>query len=77
MGAFSGHATLNALRAYEKSKDLDGLDGIKVIMTTAHSDSKTIMSTFKSGCEAYIVKPINKSELLDEIYKLELLDAPV
>ena len=34
------------------------------------------MAMFKSGCEAYVIKPISKSALFNEIDKLELTEAP-
>jgi len=34
-------------------------------MTTALSDSKNIMGAFRTGCEAYIVKPVEKEKLLE------------
>ena len=51
---------------------IGGLDGVKVIMTTALGDSKNIMGSFSEGCEAYIVKPIRKQKLIEEMAKLGL-----
>jgi two-component system chemotaxis response regulator CheY len=42
-------------------------------MTTALGDSKNVMGAFRTGCESYIVKPIRKQKLLDELEKLGLL----
>ena len=36
-------------------------------MTTAPGDNKDIMEPFREQCEAYIVKPIDKNKLLNEI----------
>ena len=52
----------------------DGLDGAKIIMTTALSDNKNIMDSFRQGCESCIVKPIEKEVLIKEIQKFGLID---
>ena len=77
MGGINGHETLKSLRAFEAALEIQGLEGVKVIMTTSNSDPKSVMAMFKSGCEAYVIKPISKSALFNEIHKLELIEAPV
>jgi len=77
MGGIDGHQTLEAIRAFEDTLDIKGLEGVKVIMTTSNSDPKSVMAMFKSGCEAYVIKPVSKTALLKEIHKLELIETPV
>jgi two-component system chemotaxis response regulator CheY len=72
MPNMNGHETLKAIRKIESEHDINGLEGVKVIMTTALRDSRDIMGAFKEGCEAYIVKPIQKDKLFEEIAKLGL-----
>ena len=74
MPEMDGHKALEAIRQLEKEREIRGLDAVKVIMTTAMDDSNNIMGAFRTGCEAYIVKPIRKEKLLDEINKLGLLN---
>jgi two-component system chemotaxis response regulator CheY len=69
-----GQEVLKEVRKMEKENGIHGLDGVKVIMTTALDDSKNIMEAFKSQCESYITKPIAKQKLLDEMKGLGLLD---
>ena len=73
MPAMDGREALEAIRVVEKEYGIGGLDGAKVIMTTALDDSKNIMGAFRSGCEAYIVKPIRKAKLLEQMEELGLL----
>ncbi|MCC6501632.1 MAG: response regulator [Deltaproteobacteria bacterium] len=68
-----GKAALKEIREIEARKGILGLDGAKVIMVTAMSDSKTIMASFASQCESYIVKPIDKNKILKELRTLGLL----
>jgi two-component system chemotaxis response regulator CheY len=70
MPNMNGHEALKAIRQIESEQ---GLEGVKVIMTTALGDCKNIMGTFKLlGCEAYIVKPVEKDKLFEEIVKFGL-----
>jgi two-component system chemotaxis response regulator CheY len=74
MPEMDGHKALEAIRRIEKESGIVGLDGIKVIVTTALDDSASVMEAFKSGCEACIVKPFSKQNLLEEIEKLGLIN---
>jgi len=77
MPEMNGHQALEAIRQIENDHEIAGLDGVKVIMTTACGDSKQVMSAFREGCEAYIVKPVEKQQLFKEIEKLGLIEVPV
>jgi two-component system, chemotaxis family, chemotaxis protein CheY len=72
MPNMNGHDTLTAIREIESKHGIGGLDGVKVIMTTALGDSENVMGSFREGCEAYIVKPVKKEALLSEMEKLGL-----
>jgi len=73
MPEMNGHETLEAIRKFEEESDVQGLDGVKVIMTTSESASEHVFSAFRQGCEAYVVKIDMGGKLLDEIAKLGLL----
>lgn len=77
MPQMDGHQALEAIRQIESEQGIVGLDGVKVIMTTALGDSKHVMGAFREGCEAYIVKPIEKQNLLTEMEKLGLTSIKV
>ncbi len=74
MPEMDGHEALEAIRQIENERGIAGLDGVKVIMTTALGDSKNVIGAFRTGCEAYIVKPIGKEKLLEEMEKLGLFN---
>jgi two-component system chemotaxis response regulator CheY len=44
-------------------------------MISALGDRNNIMDAFKSQCEAYLTKPIDKYKVIDELKKLGLIDA--
>jgi two-component system chemotaxis response regulator CheY len=73
MPEMDGHEVLRHIREIEHGKNVGGLAGAKVIMTTALSDYDNIMGAFKEQCEDYIVKPINKQELLGRVRALHLI----
>lgn len=74
MPEMDGHEALEAIRQIENEHGIAGLDSVKVIMTTALGDSKNVIGAFRTGCEAYIVKPVSKEKLLEEMEKLGLVN---
>jgi two-component system chemotaxis response regulator CheY len=44
--------------------------GVKVIMTTAMNDADVIMESFNARCDGYIVKPVRREKLFEEIENL-------
>ena len=70
MPEMDGREALESIRQIENERGIGGLDGVKVMMTTALSDSASVIGAFREGCEAYIVKPLGKRNLFEEIEKL-------
>ena len=48
-------------------------DGASIIMIAALGDAKNVIEAFGEICEGYVVKPIDKTELIEELTKLELI----
>jgi two-component system, chemotaxis family, chemotaxis protein CheY len=69
----SGHEVLQAVRAMEQERGIFLGDGAKVIMTTALGDAKSILAAFNAQCESYLVKPITKQKLEEQMRKLGLI----
>ncbi len=72
MPEMNGVECLGKIRKIETKRGIKGLDGTKVIMTTAKDRPEDIFGAFREGCEAYIIKPIQKEKLYGEIEKLGL-----
>jgi len=68
-----GHDALRGIRRMEADHGLAGSDGVKVIMTTAVRDSRHCLQAFREGCESYLAKPIDPTELLQQMYALGVL----
>ncbi|MBW8036629.1 MAG: response regulator [Planctomycetes bacterium] len=70
MPIMNGHETLERIRKIEKHHKIEGLDGVKVVMSTSLDDSKNVFSAFREGCEAYVPKNHMKDKLVEEIKNL-------
>lgn len=77
MPNMDGHEALKAIRQIESDRGINGLDGVKVIVTTALDNSQNVTDSLRKGCEAYIVKPIEKDKLIEEMEKLGLVKPEV
>ncbi len=71
MPRMDGQTALKRIRALEQSKG--NMRGSKVVMTTAVDDLKDVARAYSDLCDGYLVKPIGKTKLLDELCKLGLI----
>lgn len=72
MPEMDGLTALEKIRELELSKNTEKKS--VVIMTTALSDPKTVIRSFHDAeASAYIVKPVEKSKLYEELEKVGLL----
>lgn len=69
-----GQEVLKEIRALEEERGTLSTKGVKVIMTTALDDPKTVMTSFRGLCDAFLVKPVVKEKLVDELRKLKLIE---
>lgn len=73
MPKLDGIKVLRAVRDIEKQKKIDEDSRVKIIMTTALNDKKTIMESYDLGCEAYAWKPIELDKLREVLQNLHLI----
>jgi len=64
MPEMDGQTALKEIRRLEEERGMAAVEGAKVIMTTTMDDSKNILGAFKSMCDAYLIKPVDKTKLL-------------
>ena len=64
MPEMDGQAALKLIRQLEDDRGMASIHGAKVIMTTTMDDSGNILGAFKSACDAYLIKPVDKEKLL-------------
>ena len=73
MPEMDGQSVLREIRGMEKSQGIRSSRGVKVIMTTAMEDARNVVDAFKSLCDAYLVKPIRRADLIGYIRTFGLI----
>ncbi|GAB6095625.1 response regulator [Desulfatiferula olefinivorans] len=73
MPEMDGQEALRQIREQEEAKGILSSHGSKIVMTTTHKDMKNLSDAFSSLCDAYLIKPIEKAKLIEELRKLELI----
>jgi two-component system chemotaxis response regulator CheY len=67
MPEMDGHTALREIRAMEEAAGTLPTQRVKVIMTTALNDIQNVVESLKESCDAYMLKPIHKKELVGHI----------
>jgi two-component system chemotaxis response regulator CheY len=73
MPKLDGLKVVKAVRDIEKQKSVEESKRVRIIMTTALNDRKTVMESYSSGCEAFVWKPIDLDKFRDLLIKLGLI----
>lgn len=74
MPGLSGHAATQRIREIEIGHGIGPDEETKIIMTTALDDVRNVVTALdSSGANAYLVKPIRRSQLMLELEKLNLV----
>lgn len=71
MPIMDGQEALLKIRELEKQHDVEDSHRVKVIMTTALGNPKNVIQAFyKGGAMSYLVKPIERARLYEELRKI-------
>jgi two-component system, chemotaxis family, chemotaxis protein CheY len=73
MPEIDGQQALREIRLMEKAMGITGPDHMKIIMTTALGDRANVIKAVQQQCDCFLVKPIQKTKLLEELRKLGLI----
>jgi two-component system chemotaxis response regulator CheY len=68
-----GQAALRAIRAQEEAAGVLSSDRVRVILMTTLQDMRSMITAFKGLCDAYLVKPVDATKLLDQLVILGLI----
>ena len=74
MPNIDGKAALKEIRQIEKELGIQDKEKVKVIMTTALDDAGTVIDSYQEGASSFLVKPISRRKLTEELQLLGLID---
>ena len=70
MPKMDGQEALKQIRGLEEARGITSSQGAKILMTTALANPENLFSAFRNLCDGYLVKPILKAKLMEELRKL-------
>jgi two-component system chemotaxis response regulator CheY len=73
MPEMDGREAVRQIRALEETHGVSSACGAKIIMTTAVNDIKEVGRCFGELCDAYLTKPIDLNQLLNQMMAYELI----
>jgi two-component system chemotaxis response regulator CheY len=73
MPEMDGREAVRQIRAIEESRGILSTNGVKIIMATAVEDVKEVSRCFEELCDAYLVKPIDLTQLLSLMKSYQLV----
>ena len=74
MPEMDGHQALRAIRKIEEESGVAEDKRVKIVMTTALSETRHVTKAFENGCTAYAGKPINQDKLEAMLKKFKLIE---
>lgn len=76
MPQLDGLKVLRAIRDIETQRNVPEDKRVKVIMTTALNDRKTVMEAYSMGCVGYAWKPIDLDKFIVVLREIGFIDTP-
>ncbi|MGC9518526.1 MAG: response regulator [Desulfuromonadaceae bacterium] len=70
MPELDGLEALRRIRALEEERGITSSRGAKVVMVSALDDPKNIVAAFKGLCDAYVIKPVDRAEMLKKLQEI-------
>ena len=73
MPGLNGPDVLQKIRDFEKDKGIVSRDKwVKVVMVTGKNDTRSVMSSYTSGCDGYLTKPFNQEDIRKSLAEIKL-----
>ncbi len=73
MPEMDGKEALRQIRSLERACGIVPSNAAKIVMTTALADEKSIKEAMLGQCDHYLLKPIRKEKLIEELRYLRLI----
>jgi len=75
MPKMGGQEALRQIRELEAARGIAPGEGARIIMSTALADRANVVRSGVQGCDRYLLKPINRKQMLDALHKLGLISS--
>jgi two-component system chemotaxis response regulator CheY len=73
MPEMDGREAVQRIRAIEEASGILSTSGVKIVMTTTVEDVKEVILCFQELCDAYLMKPIDLAELVEQMKRYQLI----
>ena len=74
MPGLDGTQVLESIRALEAKHGITlGPEACKILMVTGVDDRKTVFESFRKNCDGYVMKPVSKDQITEQMKALGLL----
>lgn len=73
MPGMDGVEVLKRIRQLEDENGIPTPEKAKVLMMTAVADKEIVISSFREGCQAYLIKPLDREELIRQLKNLKVV----
>ena len=73
MPVMDGQVALKEIRALEAEMGVPPPKRARIVMTTAVSDGESVKQALGERCDGYLLKPVEKARLLNDLRKLGLI----
>ncbi len=70
----NGLEVLKSIRTLERLNHIPSQKAANIIMVSSTNDAKVVMQAIHYGCDGYLVKPLSKEKIINELKKLGLIE---
>lgn len=68
-----GNEVLTEIRSWER-QNLETSNKVQIVMTTSITDTDTVMKSYSDGCQHYLLKPYNKSDIHELMIRMGFVE---
>lgn len=74
MPGLDGTQVLESLRTLEQRHGISfGPEASKILMVTGVDDRQTVFESFRKNCDGYVMKPVSKDQITEQLKNLGLI----
>ena len=76
MPGLKGQDVVKKIWQWEESREIYMTDQVKILTVTVKNDSENIISSFKEGCDGFLIKPATPEKLRQALAKMSIVLVP-